>query len=58
MYIPLLSCPVPAGTQVQAQVLAVARFLLTAPASSTVVPGEFTGVVDPGSLMHAAELYR
>jgi len=58
MYIPLLSCPVPAGMQVQAQVLAVARFLLTAPASSTVVPGEFTGVVDPGSLMHAAELYR
>lgn len=58
MYIPLLSCPVPAGTQVQAPVLAVARFLLTAPATSTVVPGEFAGVVEPESLAHGAELYR
>jgi Flp pilus assembly protein TadG len=58
MYIPLLSCPVAAGVQVQAPLLAVARFLLTAPATSTMVPGEFAGVVDPASLAHGVELYR
>lgn len=45
LYVPLLSCPVPAGQFVTAPVLAVARFLLTAPASATELNAEFAGVL-------------
>lgn len=45
LHVPLLACPIAAGSQVQGSVLAVARFLLTARASATVVPGEFAGIL-------------
>jgi len=45
LYVPLLSCPVAAGVYVNGTVLAVARFLLTAQASATEVPGEFAGIL-------------
>lgn len=56
--IPLLACPVPAGVQVQANVLAIGRFLLTGQATATVLPGEFGGTVEPGMLAQTAELFR
>jgi hypothetical protein len=45
LYVPLLDCPIAAGTQVQGSALAVARFLLTARASASAVPGEFAGIL-------------
>ncbi|WP_395403648.1 pilus assembly protein TadG-related protein [Pseudoduganella sp. UC29_106] len=45
LYVPLLSCPVPAGQYVTAPVLAVARFLMTAPATATELSAEFAGVL-------------
>ncbi|MGO4381820.1 pilus assembly protein TadG-related protein [Pseudoduganella sp. RAF53_2] len=45
LYVPLLSCPVAAGQYVTASVLAVARFLMTAPATSTVLSAEYAGVL-------------
>lgn len=45
LYVPLLSCPVAAGQYVTAPVLAVARFLMTAPATATVFSAEFAGVL-------------
>lgn len=58
LHIPLLACPVAAGASAQAQVRAVARFLLTAPASATAVSAEFAGVVSEQALGGAVELYR
>lgn len=58
VFIPLLACPVAAGASAQAQVLAVARFLLTAPASATAVSAEFAGVVSEQSLGGMVELYQ
>lgn len=45
LHVPLLSCPIAAGTLVDGAVLAVARFLLTAQASASEVPGEFAGIL-------------
>lgn len=45
LYVPLLACPVAAGSNVNGTALAVARFLLTAQASATEVPGEFAGIL-------------
>jgi hypothetical protein len=45
LYVPLLACPVAAGSHVTGTVLAVARFLLTAKASAAEVPGEFAGIL-------------
>ena len=50
LYVPLLACPVPAGANVDGTVLAVARFLLTAQASATEVPGEFAGILSAQEL--------
>ena len=47
---PLLACPIAAGTQVTGSVLAVARFLLTARATATVVPAEFAGILGAADL--------
>lgn len=58
LHIPLLACPVAAGASAQAQVLAVARFLLTTQASATAVSAEFAGVVSEQALGGAVELYR
>ncbi|SFL75094.1 pilus assembly protein TadG-related protein [Rugamonas rubra] len=56
--IALLSCPVPAGANALAQVLAVGQFFMTAPASGAAVSGEFAGVVDEQTLGGPAELYQ
>ncbi|KQZ25950.1 pilus assembly protein TadG-related protein [Duganella sp. Root1480D1] len=50
LYVPLLACPVAAGTNADGTVLAVARFLLTAQASATEVPGEFAGILSAKEL--------
>jgi Flp pilus assembly protein TadG len=53
--IPLLACPVPSGTLVSGQVLAVGRFLMTAPADATSISAEFAGLVRAGG---PVELYQ
>ncbi|WP_342118948.1 TadE/TadG family type IV pilus assembly protein [Pseudoduganella sp. OTU4001] len=61
LHVPLLACPIPAGAYVDGQVLAVARFLLTAHASATAVPGEFAGILsasDVAKLSSDVELLR
>ncbi|MBC7453838.1 MAG: pilus assembly protein TadE [Massilia sp.] len=55
--IPLLSCPVAAGTNVTANVLAIGRFFMTVPATSSSVSAEFAGVVAESTLGGAVELY-
>ncbi|KQV58979.1 MULTISPECIES: pilus assembly protein TadG-related protein [unclassified Duganella] len=50
LYVPLLACPVAAGTSVDGTVLAVARFFLTAQASAAEVPGEFAGILSAQEL--------
>ncbi|WP_374584318.1 hypothetical protein [Pseudoduganella sp.] len=50
LHVPLLACPIAAGTQVTGSVLAVARFLLTARATATVVPAEFAGILGAADL--------
>jgi hypothetical protein len=62
MYIPLLECKAAEGPNItSATVLAYGMFFLTAPASSTEVPGEFAGFVSIASestLIGAVELIR
>jgi len=55
--IPLLSCPVASST---ATVLAVGRFLMTAPASATApaIHAEFGGLVEDGTLAVSVALYK
>jgi Flp pilus assembly protein TadG len=55
--IPLLSCPVPAGTNVSATVLAIGRFFMTVPATSTNLYGEFAGAVPLANVTGEAELF-
>lgn len=55
--VPLLSCPVSAGTGVSATVLAVGKFFMTVPANATSLPVEFAGVVPESSLTGQVELY-
>lgn len=55
--IPLLSCPVDAGTNVEANVLGVGRFFMTVKAKDDKLIGEFAGVVPPESLTGLVELY-
>jgi hypothetical protein len=56
--VPLLSCPVGAGSNVSATVLAIGRFFMTVPATSTSIPAEFAGVVPEQSLGGPVELLR
>jgi Flp pilus assembly protein TadG len=55
--IPLLSCPVPSGTNVTATVLATAKFFMTVPATSTSIYAEFAGAVPLAKVTGDAELY-
>ena len=50
--VPLLACPMsPAGASTgSAKVLAIGQFFMTAPASATSIPAEFTGLVAEDSL--------
>ena len=56
--IALLACPVPAGSDVLAQVLGIGRFYMTAPASNGVLSAEFAGTVPEGALAGPAELLQ
>jgi hypothetical protein len=50
LYVPLVACPVPAGAYASAPVQAIARFLMTTPATATELNGEFAGVLTvPGA---------
>lgn len=55
--IPLLRCPVPAGSPAPAEVLAVARFYMTVPATQDELFGEFAGLARTESLTGQVELY-
>jgi Flp pilus assembly protein TadG len=55
--IPLLSCPVPAGANVQASVLGIGKFFMTVPATSDKLIAEFAGLAPSKSLTGNVELY-
>lgn len=55
--VPLLSCPVAAGANASATVLAIGRFFMTVPASATSISAEFAGIVPEQSLGGPVELY-
>lgn len=56
--IPLLQCPVSAGTNVRATVLAVGKFFMTNPATSASVPAEFAGIAPETTLVDQVELFQ
>lgn len=56
--IPLLQCPVAAGTKVPATVLGVGKFFMTVPASATALYGEFAGMEAWSAINDIARLYR
>ncbi|CDG85700.1 pilus assembly protein TadG-related protein [Janthinobacterium agaricidamnosum] len=45
LFIPLLACPLPAASDVLANVLAIGKFFMTAPAVPGMISAEFAGVV-------------
>lgn len=55
--VPLLRCPVPAGSPVTAEVLAIGKFFMTVPASDHELYAEFAGLAQPSSLIGQVELY-
>lgn len=55
--VPLLSCPVGAGANVSATVLAIGKFFMAVPATATSLNAEFAGVVPEQSLGSHVELY-
>ncbi|MES2742341.1 MAG: pilus assembly protein TadG-related protein [Pseudomonadota bacterium] len=56
--VPLLACPVAAGANVPAQVLAVGRFFMTAQAGGGAIYAEFAGVVKDQALGGPVELFQ
>ncbi|MGZ5199308.1 MAG: pilus assembly protein TadG-related protein [Telluria sp.] len=56
--VPLLQCPVPAGSKVTATVLGIGKFFMTVPATSTALYGEFAGLDNEAALGANARLYR
>jgi hypothetical protein len=56
--IPLLQCPVSAGTPHAATVVAIGKFFMTVPASDTALFAEFAGLAPEPSLGGQVELYR
>ena len=56
--VPLLRCPVPAGSPAAAEVLAIGKFFMTVKASDKELHAEFTGVAPLTSLVGEAELYQ
>ena len=58
LHVPLLACPVQAGSDVLAQVRGIGRFFMTAPASNGMLSAEFAGLVAEGTLMGPAELLQ
>lgn len=55
--VPLLACPVPAGTTVGAMVRGVGRFFMTVPATSTSIFAEFGGLVSDQTLAASTVLF-
>jgi Flp pilus assembly protein TadG len=56
--IPLLRCPVAAGTSSTATVLGIAKFFMTVPATSSALYAEFAGMNTEAALGGNARLYR
>jgi hypothetical protein len=56
--VPLLSCPVVPGTNVSATVLAIGKFFMTVPATSSSISVEFAGLAPEQSLGGTVELLR
>lgn len=54
----LLACPLPAGSDLLVNVLGIARFFMTAPATSSALSGEFAGMADELALAGPAELLQ
>ena len=54
LHVPLLDCEAPIGNNTQAKVLAVGRFFMTVPATSTSIYAEFAGVAVNQTLGAAA----
>ena len=58
LHVALLACPVPAGSDVLVEVLAIGRFFMTAPAAQDVLSGEFAGIASELALGGPAELLQ
>ena len=56
--VPLLSCPVGAGTNVTANVLGIGRFFMTVPATNSSISAEFAGLIPEESLGGPVELVQ
>jgi hypothetical protein len=56
--VPLLRCPVPAGSISTATVVGIAKFFMTVPASSSALYAEFAGMNTETALGGNARLYR
>jgi Flp pilus assembly protein TadG len=56
--IPLLQCPVPAGSKVTATVLGIGKFFMTVPASSSALHAEFAGLDTEAATGGNARLYQ
>jgi hypothetical protein len=58
LHVPLLSCPIPAGTLSTATVVGIAKFFMIVPASSSALYAEFAGMDTEAALGGSARLYR
>ena len=58
LHVPLLDCPVAAGSNTQASVLAVGKFFMTVPATATSISAEFAGLATDDALSGAVELFK
>jgi Flp pilus assembly protein TadG len=56
--VPLLACPVAAGADAQAAVLAIGKFFMTVPATATSINAEFAGLATDDTLSGSVELYK
>ena len=56
--VPLLECPVAAGANVTARVLAVGKFFMTEPATTSRLVAEFAGIAPEQSLVDQVELFK
>lgn len=56
--VPLLSCPVPAGSNVPATAVAVGKFFMTQTATPSELYAEFAGVIPLAKVTGAVELFR
>jgi hypothetical protein len=56
--VPLLECPVSAGSKVTAKVLGIGKFFMTIPATSSALYAEFAGMENWSAIGGDARLYR